>query len=187
MTTRRNIYRAIVLLLLLFLTYRQLQPAPTNDNLATMGTTADDWTVGGALGVTGATTLSSSLAVTGATTLSNSLAVTGALTGSSTADIAGNLQYSAANLYPIGHPTPGAEIYYATGSITSTVVTSATTGIAAPAAYGCSLNAAPSASAGAAFTCAVSVTDGDLTITNYQDDATAASTPAAASYWAIGQ
>ena len=45
-----------------------------------MGTTDDGWNVGGALAVTGATTLTGATAITGAATLASTLAVTGAST-----------------------------------------------------------------------------------------------------------
>jgi fibronectin-binding autotransporter adhesin len=70
---------------------------------STLGVTGNT-TVGGTLGVTGATTLSSTLGVTGNTTVGGTLGVTGATTLSSTLGVTGNVTVSA-NLSGAGAAT----------------------------------------------------------------------------------
>lgn len=62
--------------------------------------------VGGTLGVTGATTLSSTVNVTGAATLSSTLDVTGAATVGGTLGVTGVATFTAAPVFPVGTFTP---------------------------------------------------------------------------------
>lgn len=85
---------------------------------------AQNATVGGTLGVTGATTLSSTLGVTGAATLSSTLGVTGATTLSSTLEVTGAITATAGQIvFPATqNPCAGANCFddYEEGTFTLT-------------------------------------------------------------------
>lgn len=110
-----------------------LADAPANSvfqRAGTIGTPSfsTSLSLGGTLGVTGATTLSSTLGVTGATTLSSTLGVTGATTLSGGGAVRGTFTpASGSGLEFVGNAAPAITAYNRTGSVYLPLVTNALT------------------------------------------------------------
>lgn len=100
-------------------------------------------------------------------------------------DVAGALEYGAHDLYPLGALSDGFAAVYGTETVTGTAAIE--TALATVVWAGCALAEDASATAGGAATCAVVAAGDTVTVTTWQDDATAATAGAAVAWIAVGQ
>lgn len=110
----------------------------------------------------------------------------GAATLSSSLDVTGAFNYSTSDLFPVGNASADQELVFGTESITGTAT--ATTGLSAVTWAQCTLGEDPTAGAGDAAHCSVTVTANVVTLKAWQDDfVTAASEVDVLIHWlAIG-
>jgi hypothetical protein len=105
---------------------------------------------------------------TGNTTIAGTLATTGNI------DFTGTLQYGADDLYPVGYASSGQQLVYGTASITGTAAVA--TGLSTVTFALCTLAEDPTAGAGDAAYCTVTVAANVVTVKAWQDDFVTAAT-----------
>lgn len=133
-------------------------------------------------------TLSDDLVVGDDTTLTDDATVGGDLTVTGALDVTGATTFGSGSLYPLLINDSSEAIYAASGTITGTLVLTASThGLASITAGFCTLGSTPATGAGDPALCWLGFSGTTFTVTVEQDDwTTNASVPATVNYAVIG-